>query len=86
MTITGNEPGMPSFANFNEEGEMLNEFLPGCKPGYVYGLTIRQHFAMAAIPGLIASPHFARFNANDIAGCAVEMADALIAELNKTAP
>lgn len=49
------------------------------------GLTIREEFAKAAMQGIAAcSPDlFHRFDARWIARCAVEAADALIAELAK---
>lgn len=60
------------------------------------GMSIRSHFASMAMQGLLASPkdgftHDAEASApietwQDLAKGAVQMADALIAELNKSAP
>ena len=50
---------------------------------YVNSLTKREQFAMAAMNGLNANPSSWQMTATQIAVCAVECADALIAELNK---
>ena len=78
MKITGNEPAMP-FAWKQIVGK------DGTKCDIVSseqkGLTIRQQFAMAAMQGLIADG--AVINRQSVAKVAVELADALIAELNE---
>lgn len=51
------------------------------------GLTKREHFAMAALQGLLANSHdqIQGLNHQETARVACDAADALIAELNKTA-
>lgn len=72
--ITGNEPAMPFTAA--TETTLTSEHLTG--------LTIRQHFAAMALSGMCAyMPELGRSHAEQIAKQAVEIADALIAELNK---
>lgn len=63
---------------------------------YTTGMTIRQQFAMAAMQGLICQANSSesaqdkytcnggRVEPTTLAKCSVEMADALIAELNKS--
>jgi len=79
MKITGNEPANP----VNEE--TTDRIDSGIK---IYtGLTIRQQFAMAAMQGLMANdmPVYEIDNFNKvIVKMAVDTADALIAELNRT--
>ena len=49
-----------------------------------FGLTKREAFAMAAMQGIMASPHYIRFQADmGIAQAAVSAADELLKALNK---
>ena len=48
------------------------------------GITLRQEFAKAAMQGLCCAPGSDAWDAKLIAGYAVQQADALIAELEKT--
>ena len=77
--ITGNEPANPvvNSDGFPSYAENLNSGKPEC-----IGLTIRQQFAMAAMQGCIASGFQTTMQKH--AESAVEAADALIAELNRT--
>ena len=77
MKMTGNEPAYPTMDNNG-----LNRFS---------GLTIRQQFAMVAMNGMLA--HSTRYRPRQgasnnwheaMAEEAVQLADALIAELNKS--
>lgn len=87
--ITGNEPAMPSYSMYDEEGELVNIYQSGVTTGRTYGLTIRQQFAMAAMQGLASTLSgqcdVKPLVAETLAKEAVLCADALIAELNKTA-
>ena len=78
MKITGNEPANPivNSDGFPSYAETLNSAKPEC-----IGLTIRQQFAMSAMQGLANT---AESVPSEIAEVAVFMADALIAELNRT--
>lgn len=76
--ITGNEPiGIDATPN----GSM----------GGLYGLTIRQHFAGIAMQGILSNTNYTKYVESniwkpahgEIGKLAVEMADELIAELNK---
>ena len=54
-----------------------------------YGLDKREYFASQAMQGLLASPDYwklAKGNPNYFSHKAVELADALISELNKPQP
>lgn len=69
MKTTGNEPAYPAFDDNMDKMQT--------------GLTIRQQFAMAAMQGLLSSPR--QYTGLDwIVQNSVEIADALIAELNRT--
>ena len=81
--ITGNEPANPSMCNYNAEGEMLSTYEPGATPGYAFGLTIRQQFAAMAMQGICANDGCKHVANSTLAKEAVEIADALIAELTK---
>ncbi len=48
------------------------------------GINLRQYYAGAVIQGLMASVDINSTNNEDIAKCAIEIADALIVELEKT--
>jgi len=91
--ITGNEPAMPIYS-----AEGLPSYTSMMNKGYpeATGLTIRQQFAMAAMQGLLSNPNTskqvnsqygevkAEFGYNIIASTAIQIADALINELNKS--
>jgi hypothetical protein len=82
--ITGNEPANPivNSDGFPSYAENLNSGKPEC-----IGLTIRQQFAMTAMQGLCANylrENVTGWNVKTYAVEAVELADALIAELNRT--
>lgn len=73
MKITGNETAYPTMDINGERNLELHS----------QGLTIRQQFAMAAMQGLLSSPR--QYTVLDwIVHNSVEIADALIAELNMT--
>lgn len=79
MKITGNEPAYP-VVNSNGVCTLFDNLL--CDDAGAIGLTIRQQFAMAAMQGLLSSPR--QYTGLDwIVQNSVEIADALIAELNK---
>lgn len=65
-----------------------NESNPGAFEPH-FGLTLREHFAGLAMQGILANEASANFAPRvhgahvDIAGAAVKMADALLAELSK---
>lgn len=76
--ITGNEPAMPHGAWGQQTGT---------------GLTIRQHFAAMVMQGILSNPVYAQITldkipehkqAEFVSQVAIEQADALISELNKT--
>ena len=69
MEITGNEPAMP-IVTTPETNEMVT------------GLTIRQQFAMAAMQGI--SARNVNYSPAEMSAKAVQYADALINELNKS--
>lgn len=50
------------------------------------GLTKREYFAAVAMQGIMASPQNEYFDIKEVARQAVEISDALIAELNKPTP
>lgn len=52
------------------------------------GITLRAYIATAAMSGMLGDSSEERYitSAKEIAECSVEMADMLIAELNKTTP
>lgn len=75
--ITGNEPAMPQSICVNENGLYSSNDAPSV-PGN--GLTIRQHFAAMAMQGLCVDP---KTSIEALAKEAVQVADALINELNK---
>lgn len=94
--ITGNEPAMP-FIDFNEVGHGDTLTIRACSgnPNYIpfnRGLTIRQQFSAMAMQGCLSNSLGTDLGCEPlwhgtpekIARYAVEMADALIAELNKT--
>lgn len=71
-------PAFPVVA-FNEEGEMTT-------PEAYNGLSKREYFAALAMQGYCACMQSDRFNGvkdSDLAAWAVNMADALLAELDK---
>ena len=79
MKITGNEPAMPITSTHGFPTHLKNLNIDGTG---VIGLTIRQQFAMAAMQGLLASPR--QYTGLDwIVQNSVELADTLIAELNR---
>lgn len=72
MKITGNEPAMPITLD-----DSSNE--------YYTGLTIRQEFARTAMQGLLANaPNGHLSNSKEGCQLAVQWADDLITELNKS--
>ena len=86
MKITGNEPAYPIG---EAEKDRLDQY-----PNISYpGLSIRQQFAMAAMQGLVSNPDWAKTMRTPddwdayierVSIGSVELADALIAELNRT--
>ena len=56
---------------------------PSENPPVFSGLSKREAFAMAAMQGLLSNPEDTDTSCESTAECAVEMADVLIAELNK---
>lgn len=88
--ITGNEPAYPSDKEYTEGGK---DFLdaPIIVHRQSFGLTKREYFAARAMHGLCSnSAHIETFSGNNptpvpsyIAEIAVNLADALIAALNK---
>ncbi len=80
--ITGNEPAMPQLTYNRKTGKA---------DGFELGLTKREYFAARAMQGLCSnSAHIETFSGNNptpvpsyIVEIAVNLADALIAELNK---
>jgi len=87
--ITGNEPYFP-FLKWNRTGygdaitvenEIMSQHFP-----YEQGVTIRQQFAMAAMQGLLSNPEITEQAKTweSVICVAVEQADSLIDELNKT--
>lgn len=72
--ISPNDPAMPTLF-YNE--------ITGQANGHSAGLTIRQEFAVRAMQGIISSG-VNHYSAGGVAKVAVEFADALINELNKS--
>lgn len=81
--ITGNEPAYPTIEQDNVNGNLIWNT--------VAGLTIRQHFAAMAMQGLVANSEHRKWYKKEsylmpyeiYAEQAVDLADALIKELNK---
>ena len=79
MKITGNEPVNPvSSIGLDKNKKVIYD--------HMNGLTIRHQFAMAAMQGMLANSEITKLINTEIelAEIAVEHADALINELNKT--
>lgn len=66
------DPNAPAFPNSNQYSD-----------SYIDGLTIRAHFAGMAMAAHAANPEQTLTSSDKIAAWSVEMADALIDELNK---
>jgi len=78
--ITGNEPISPTPIAVNEYESISAIQVNGTSPG----LTIRQHFAAMAMQGLCANSIPGQHHSFErLSFEAVQMADALIKELNK---
>lgn len=72
----GNEPANPVFFRY-QDGNVGNEL-------YEKGLTKREIFAMSAMNGIVSNPNFTnRVTKQELAQDCVEIADALLVELNK---
>lgn len=78
MKIYANEPAIPH--TYEEE---VGDY--GMKQQQVYnGLSKREYFAAMAMQGILSDQTYVRPNSTEeVSRCAVAMADALIAELNK---
>lgn len=71
--LTGNEPAYPNALYVDKDDH-----------AYVDGMTIRQHFAAMAMQGMLSACRgYDNTGLENLAKCAAQQADALIAELNK---
>jgi DNA-binding CsgD family transcriptional regulator len=68
-----NNADMPAMPTIAQHGDLMIDSS---------GLTKREHFAAMAMQGLLASETIATFE--EFAGSSVQMADALLAELERT--
>jgi len=66
---------------------MNNADMPAMPTDYLSGLTKREHFAAMAMQGILGNAYWNEhgdYRPVDVAKCAAEYADALLAELERT--
>jgi len=79
----GNMPAAPTIGTINRVTQAFDETQVDNNDFMLFGLTKREHFAAMAIQGMIACEYGAKVSATQWARDAVEVADALLAELEK---